>query len=289
MTPLGAPRRLEADAPLGVFDSGLGGLTVAAALRRALPNERIVYLGDTARVPYGTRSAETVVRYARGCARLLIDRGVKALVLACNTVSAVAVEILRAELDLPVLGVVEPGARAALAALARHGGAGPIGVLGTAGTVASGAYPRAVSQLSTRVEVVAQAAPLLVPLVEEGWLTGEVPRLAVRRYLEPLVAANVSVIVLGCTHYPLLKHIIAEVAAELSGRVIPVVDSAEATAAAVQAWIDEERIAPAASAPFAGDELQLLVTDMPKSFASMAEQMLGAGAPSVAQVDLGPA
>ncbi len=289
MSPTNAPRRLEADAPLGVFDSGLGGLTVAAALRRALPRERIVYLGDTARVPYGTRSPETVVRYARGCARLLLDRGVKALVIACNTVSAVAVDILRAELDLPVLGVVEPGARAALSALLAHGGTGPVGVLGTAGTVASGAYPRAVSQLSTRVEVVAQAAPLLVPLVEEGWLTGEVPRLAIRRYVEPLVAANVSVIVLGCTHYPLLKHTIAEVAEELAGRVIPVVDSAEATALAVQAWIDEERIASATSSPMPGDELMLLVTDLPKSFASMAEQMLGAGAPSVTQVDLGPA
>jgi len=284
---LGGPaRQLSPDAPLGVFDSGLGGLTVAAALRRALPRERIVYLGDTARVPYGTRSAETVVRYARGCARLLIDRGVKALVIACNTVSAVAVEILRAELDLPVLGVVEPGARAALGALAGQRANGPVGVLGTAGTVASGAYPRAVSQLSTRVEVVAQAAPLLVPLVEEGWLTGEVPRLAVRRYLEPLVAANVSVIVLGCTHYPLLKHTIAEVAAELSGRSIPVVDSAEATAAAVQAWIDDEKITPAATEPSAAEALELLVTDLPKSFASMAAQMLGAGAPAVTQVDL---
>lgn len=289
MTASGAPRRLEADAPLGVFDSGLGGLTVAAALRKALPRERIVYLGDTARVPYGTRSAETVVRYARGCARLLLDRGVKALVIACNTVSAVAVDILRAELDLPVLGVVEPGARAALAALSAHGGAGPVGVLGTAGTVASGAYPRAMSQLSTRVEVVAQAAPLLVPLVEEGWLTGDVPRLAVRRYVEPLVAAEVSVIVLGCTHYPLLKDLIAEVAAELAGRVIPVVDSAHATAAAVQAWIEDERIAPASTTPAPGEELQLLVTDLPKSFASMASQMLGEGAPSVTQVDLGPA
>ncbi len=281
-----AARRLSADAPLGVFDSGLGGLTVAAALRRALPRERIIYLGDTARVPYGTRSAETVVRYARGCARLLLERGVKALVIACNTVSAVAVEILRAELDLPVLGVVEPGARAALSALTGVGGSGPIGVLGTAGTVASGAYPRAVSQLSTRAEVVAQAAPLLVPLVEEGWLTGDVPRLAVRRYLEPLIAANVSVIVLGCTHYPLLKHVIAEVAAELSGRSIPVVDSAVATAAAVQAWIDDEKISPAATEPQPGEELELLVTDLPKSFAAMAEQMLGGHAPRVQQVDL---
>lgn len=259
---------------------------MAAALRRALPSERIVYLGDTARVPYGTRSAETVVRYARGCARLLTERGVKALIVACNTVSAVAVDILRAELDLPVLGVIEPGARAALAALAKHGGGGPVGVLGTAGTVASGAYPRAVSQLSTRVEVVAQAAPLLVPLVEEGWLTGEVPRLAVRRYLEPLVAANVSVIVLGCTHYPLLKHTIAEEAEQMSGRAIPVVDSAEATAAAVLAWIDDERIAPASGAALAGSELELLVTDLPKSFASVAERMLGSNAPLVTQVDL---
>lgn len=279
-------RSVSPDAPLGVFDSGLGGLTVAAALRRTLPRERIIYLGDTARVPYGTRSAETVVRYARGCARLLLERGVKALVIACNTVSAVAVDILRAELDLPVLGVVEPGARAALEALARTAQRGPVGVLGTAGTVASGAYPRAVSQLSTRVEVVAQAAPLLVPLVEEGWLTGEVPRLAVRRYLEPLVAAQVSVIVLGCTHYPLLKATIAEVAAELSGRSIPVVDSAEATAAAVLAWIEDERVASAVTPPAAGEELELLVTDLPKSFASMASQMLGAGAPSVTQVDL---
>lgn len=274
------------DAPLGVFDSGLGGLTVAAALRAALPDERIIYLGDTARVPYGTRSAETVVRYARGCARLLLERGVKALIIACNTVSAVAVDILRAELDLPVLGVVEPGARAALDALAQSGREGPVGVLGTAGTVASGAYPRAVSQLSTRLEVVAQAAPLLVPLVEEGWLTGDVPRLAVRRYVEPLVAAHVNVIVLGCTHYPLLKATIAEVAAELSGRAIPVVDSAEATAAAVRAWITDEKVAPAPNSPKTGEELELLVTDLPKSFASMAEQMLGGSAPHVTQVDL---
>ncbi len=281
-----AARRLAADAPLGVFDSGLGGLTVAAALRRALPRERLIYLGDTARVPYGTRSAETVVRYARGCAKLLTERGVKALIIACNTVSAVAVDILRAELDLPVLGVVEPGARAAVNALSGQGRGGPVGVLGTVGMVASGAYPRAVSQLSTRLEVVVQAAPLLVPLVEEGWLTGDVPRLAVRRYLEPLVAANVSVIVLGCTHYPLLKQTIAEVAAEMAGRIIPVVDSAEATAAAVQAWIDDEKIVPAFSLPAPGTELELLVTDLPKSFAAMAEQMLGTSAPQVTQVDL---
>ncbi len=275
------------DAPLGVFDSGLGGLTVVRALRQALPRERIVYLGDTARVPYGTRSAETVLRYARGCARVLIERGVKALVVACNTVSAVALDMLRAELDLPVLGVVEPGARAAVGALGRLADAGGarIGVLGTQGTIASGAYPRAIGRLTTRVEVVGAAAPLLVPLVEEGWLEGEVPRLAVERYLAPLVAAGARVIVLGCTHYPLLAPLISEVAARLAGVEVAVVDSAVATADDVVAWIDDERIpsAPVASAPAT---LDVLVTDRPGSFQAMAGRFLGGTAPDVSQIDL---
>ena len=278
---------LRGDAPLGVFDSGLGGLTVVRALRQALPRERIVYLGDTARVPYGTRSAETVLRYARGCARVLIERGVKALVVACNTVSAVALDMLRAELDLPVLGVVEPGARAAVGALGRltEAGGARIGVLGTQGTIASGAYPRAIGRLTTRVEVVGAAAPLLVPLVEEGWLEGDVPRLAVERYLAPLVAAGARVIVLGCTHYPLLAPLISEVAARLAGVEVAVVDSAVATADDVVAWIDDERIpsAPVASAPAT---LDVLVTDRPGSFQAMAGRFLGGTAPDVSQIDL---
>ena len=283
----------RAGAPLGVFDSGLGGLTVARALRARLPSERIVYLGDTARVPYGTRSAETVVRYARGCARLLIERQVKALVVACNTVSAVALDILRAELDLPVLGVIEPGARAAVQALERlraaGGGTPKIGVLGTAGTVASGAYPRAVGQISTRLEVVANAAPLLVPLVEEGWLEGDVPRLAVERYVEPLIAQGARVIVLGCTHYPLLKSTIFEVARKLAGVEVPVVDSAEATADAVAGFIADERIVSNQDEPGAEQELELLVTDLPSAFGRVAERFLGMSAPRVTQIDLGPA
>ena len=179
---------------------GSAGSRWCARCASALPAESIVYLGDTARVPYGTRSKDTVVKYALGCSKMLIERGVKAIVVACNTVSAVALDMLRVELDLPVLGVIEPGARAA--ALAAGGDV--IGVLGTAGTIASGAYPRAVAAVSTRAEVIGQAAPLLVPLVEEGWLEGEVPRLAVRRYLEPVLARGASVLVLGCTHYPLL-------------------------------------------------------------------------------------
>lgn len=277
----------RAEAPLGVFDSGLGGLTVVRALSRAVPGEAIIYLGDTARVPYGTRSAETVIRYARGCARVLIERGIKGLVVACNTVSAVALELLRAELDLPVLGVVEPGARTAVRAIEAqgHSGATRIGVLGTAGTVASGAYPRAVGQLSTRHEVIAMPAPLLVPLVEEGWLEGDVPRLVIRRYLAPLLEAGVSVIVLGCTHYPLLAPLMAEEARALAGRPIPIVDSAEATADAVREWITEERILPRTGGP---RELELLVTDRPQAFASVAGRFLGREVAGIELVDLAP-
>jgi glutamate racemase len=269
-------------APLGVFDSGLGGLTVVRALRRRLPTEPIVYLGDTARVPYGTRSAETVVRYARGCASVLTARGVKALIVACNTVSAVALELLRAELDLPVVGVVEPGARAAVGAAEQR--TTKIGVLGTLGTIASGAYPRAVGQITTRIEVIGQAAPLLVPLVEEGWLEGPVPELAARRYIEPLVLAGAGVLVLGCTHYPLLQPTIEKVARELAAKTVPVVDSAEATAHAVARLFAEGRI-PASTSDAAG-RLEMLVTDLPASFAAVAERFLGEPVPGVAQIDL---
>lgn len=269
--------RLDPRLPLGVFDSGLGGLTVVREIAAALPGERIVYLGDTARVPYGTRSPATVVRYAQACARALVARGVKALVVACNTVSAVAIETLRAELDLPVLGVIEPGARAAVAASR----ALRIGVLGTPGTIASGAYPRAVLSLSTRAEVVAHAAPLLVPLVEEGWLDGEVPRLAIRRYLEPLARAEVDVVVLGCTHYPLLRPMIEAEARALLGDV-RVVDSAHATAAELATLLRDRDLASDA----ARGEIELLVTDRPRSFAEVTERFLGGPPREVEVVDL---
>ncbi len=277
--------------PLGVFDSGLGGLTVVRAIHESLPHESIVYLGDTARVPYGTRSAETVIRYARGCARLLTAHDVKALIIACNTVSAVALDLLRAELDLPVIGVIDPGATAAVRAaegLASSGGPPPkVGVLGTAGTVASGAYPRAVSRVTTRLEVVARSAPLLVPLVEEGWLEGQVPELAVRRYLEPLVAAGAGVIVLGCTHYPLLQPIVERVAEELAGVALPVVDSAHATAQVVAEMLADARIPPAPET--AQGTLRLLVTDLPGGFSAVASRFLGGeSAPSIEQVDIDP-
>jgi glutamate racemase len=282
---------VPSDAPLGIFDSGLGGLTVVRAIREALPDERVVYLGDTARVPYGTRSTETIVRYARGCANMLVERGVKALVVACNTVSAVALDMLRVEFDLPVLGVVEPGARAALDALERLSlepslPSPKIGVLGTLGTIHSGAYVRAIARLTTRAEVVAAPAPLLVPLVEEGWIEGEVPRLAVRRYVKPLVEAGARVFLLGCTHYPLLARLVDETARELARTEVLVVDGAAATARELGAWMDEARVARASSCPVDDDALELYVTDLPASFAEVASRFLGRGTPRVSQVDL---
>ena len=269
---------MRADAPLGVFDSGLGGLTVVRALREVLPGERIVYLGDTARVPYGTKGAATVVKYALACARHLVARDVKAIVVACNTVSAVAPERLRVELDIPVLEVIEPGARAAVAATRT----GRIGVLATAGTIASGAYPRAVAQLSTRAEVVGQPAPLLVPLAEEGWTEGDVPRLVVRRYVEPLAKAAVDVVVLGCTHYPLLRAVIEDEVRSRIGPGVAVVDSARATADDVLSFLQARGLAR----PGGDGSVELLVTDIPRTFREVAARFLGEAVGEVEQVDL---
>jgi glutamate racemase len=270
---------MSAAAPLGVFDSGLGGLTVVRELRRVLPNEDIVYLGDTARVPYGTRAPATVVKYATSCAKWLVAHEVKAIIIACNTVSAVAPETLRVELDLPVLSVIEPGARAAVAATKT----GRVGVLATAATTASGAYARAVSTMSTRCEVFGQAAPLLVPLAEEGWTEGEVPRLAARRYLESLARENVDVVVLGCTHYPLLREVIEAEAKALIGNDVKVVDSASAVAQEAHAFLHARNLENTSGKP---GKLSLAVTDLPKSFSDVARRFLGEDARDVEQVDL---
>jgi glutamate racemase len=255
------------DAPIGVFDSGLGGLTVARAIAARLPGEQLVYLGDTARVPYGTRSANTVLRYARACARHLAKHDVKVLVVACNTVSAVALPILRVELDMPVLGVIEPGARAGVRASRKH----RVGVIATVGTVASGAYPQAIASVSTRAEVFQQAAPLLVPLVEEGWLEGDVPRLVARRYLEPLLARGIDALVLGCTHYPLLAPVIRAEAEAIAGASVAVVDSAEATADELAQLLEDRELARTAGP----GSLSMMVTDLPSRFAEVAARFLG--------------
>jgi glutamate racemase len=218
---------------VGVFDSGVGGLTVARALTERLPKEEIIYLGDTARVPYGSKSAETVVRYSRMAADFLLGEGVKMIVVACNTASAFALDALRAQLPLPVLGVIEPGARAAVAASRT----GRIGVIGTLGTVRSGSYVRAIAAVEPAAHVTTRACPLLVPLAEEGWLDDEIAAAVARRYLGELAAEapDLDVLVLGCTHYPLLRPLLGRVAAEVFAREVTLVDSAETMALTAEA------------------------------------------------------
>jgi len=213
------------NAPLGVFDSGIGGLTVARALFEHLPQESVIYFGDTARVPYGPKSPDTVRRYSAEILAYLLHRGVKAVVVACNTSTAHALGYLQEHSSVPVVGVIEPGARAAVTATKT----GSIGVIGTAGTIASGAYERAIKALRPDARVHSQSCPLFVPLVEEGWFEHPAAELIAREYLEPLKRANVDVLVLGCTHYPLLKPLLARV----MGADVKLVDSAEETATAV--------------------------------------------------------
>jgi glutamate racemase len=214
---------------IGVFDSGVGGLTVVRALRRVLPGADVLYLGDTARVPYGSKSARTVERYALGCLRFLLHRQVDLVMVACNTVSATALAALAALSPVPLIGAVEPGAEAA--AQASQGGR--IGLLATRATVGSGAYPRALAARAPAVRLSAVACPLLVPLAEEGWLDDEIAAAVARRYLGQLFAADAAVdtLLLGCTHYPLLAPLLGRVAAEVGGRPVTVVDSAAAMAA----------------------------------------------------------
>jgi glutamate racemase len=225
---------MRANAPIGIFDSGVGGLTVVRSLGERLPKEELVYLGDTARVPYGSKSAETIVRYSKMATRFLCDQGVKMILVACNTASAFALDALRDELAMPVLGAVEPGARAAMEATT----SGYVGVIGTLGTVRSQSYPRALAALDARVRVTAHACPLFVPLAEEGWLDDAVAEAVARRYLGELhqAAPAIDVLVLGCTHYPLLRPMLTRVARELFGHHVTLVDSAEAMAGA--AWAE---------------------------------------------------
>jgi glutamate racemase len=266
-------RRLMAR--IGIFDSGVGGLTVQRAILDALPDADTLYLGDTARVPYGTKSAETVTQYSLRNARFLASQGIDLLVVACNTASAVALPAVRHELKIPVLGVVEPGALAA----ARISRTGRIGVIGTQGTILSGAYQEAIRLARPDAVVIAQPCPLFVPLAEEGWTDpdDEIVRAIVRRYLAPLGAAGIDALVLGCTHYPLLK---AAIALELPGIVL--VDSAEAIAADVRARLDGGAGPRAAG----GGTHRFFVTDLPERFTPIAGRFLGRPVERAEHVDV---
>lgn len=249
--------------PIGVFDSGIGGLTVVKALRDRLPNETIVYLGDTARVPYGPKSPETVQRYALELAQMLMQKNAKALVVACNTVSSVALPLLTRKFSVPVVGVIEPGARAALQATRNQ----HVGVIGTRATIRSGAYDKALRASANNVRVSSRACPLLVPLIEEGLLDDDVTDQVIFRYLEPLLADGIDTLVLGCTHYPLLSAAIARVL----GREITLVDSARNCATAVQETLDRQSLrSPSTKC----GELRVALTDSADNFLNVARDAL---------------
>jgi glutamate racemase len=253
------------ESPIGIFDSGIGGLTVMAAIARALPQEAIVYLGDTARLPYGTKSSETVTRYATQAARALLRYNVKMVVVACNTASAVALPVLTAALDpITVLGVVEPGARAAIAASKTM----RIGVIATEGTVRGGAYVRTIHALLPQAHVAQAPCPLFVAMAEEGWIDGAVPDLVAEHYVTPLVRAqSIDTLVLGCTHFPLLAAAIAKAA----GPGVTLVDSAETTAREVARMLGEKSLRREGPPV----RPQFLATDAPERFARVGSMFLG--------------
>jgi len=249
--------------PIGVFDSGIGGLTVVKALRELLPNEDIFYLGDTARVPYGGKSATTVERYSLEMADMLLEENVKLVVTACNSASAVALGRLEQTLSVPVIGVIKPGAQAAVAATrSQH-----VGVIGTRATIKSGAYERELRALNPDINVTARACPLLVPLIEEGWLDDGLTDHVIARYLGPLTQEGVDTLVLGCTHYPLLADAIGRF---LAGKA-KLVDSAHTCAKAVEQLLDRHSLrAPRAGAA----SLQVALTDAPDTFLAVARRAL---------------
>jgi glutamate racemase len=249
--------------PIGVFDSGIGGLTVVKALRDLLPSEKIIYLGDTARVPYGSKSPGTVERYSVEIAEMLTERNAKAIVVACNTASSVALPKLEQICAVPVIGVIRPGAEAAVAATRR----GHIGVIGTRATIKSGAYEKTLRALDSSLKVTSQACPLLVPLIEEGWLDDPLTDRVIARYLEPLLEKRIDTLVLGCTHYPLLSLAIQRA---LEGEVI-LVDSARNCALAVQQLLNQHAIQ---SNTKGAGSLDVALTDVPDNFLRVAREAL---------------
>ena len=264
----------DSDYPIGVFESGIGGLTVAAALRAKLPGEDIIYLGDTARVPYGTKSVRAINRYAMECALFLLNRNVKLIVVACNTASAVALKRLKEVLRVPLIGVVEPGVEAAL----RVSHSKRIGVIGTPSTISSGAYQELLKKLTPNTEVSVKACPLLVPLTEEGRLSGQVVKAVLEDYLEPLKRKKVDALILGCTHYPLLKPSIVEV----MGEQTTLVDSAEVTAEEIKTVLLREGLLRT----HGKGSVKCYVTDVPRQFKRLGKLFFGEALEQVSRVGL---
>ncbi len=258
---------------IGIFDSGVGGLTVVHRMMEVLPNEHLIYLGDTARYPYGTKSAEVVSRYTLENAQFLLEKGVKLLVVACNTMSAVALDALRAHTDVPVIGVIEPGARAALSATRNR----KVGVIGTEGTIASGSYTRALRTLDPSLEIYTRACPLFVALAEEGWVDNPIAEQAAAMYLASLRQSRIDTLVLGCTHYPLLARTIGA----YLGPEVQLVDSATETAREVTALLAECGLA-AEGGP---GSTSFFVTDVPDRFIRIGSRFLGSAVDSAVRIE----
>jgi len=259
---------------IGIFDSGVGGLTVFKEISRLSPGENLVYLGDTARVPYGTKSVETVQRYALEAAEFLVNQGVKLLVVACNTASAVALPLLRERFKLPVIGVIEPGARRAANSLNRR-----IGVIGTEGTINSHRYAEAIHALVPDAQISSVACPLFVPLAEEGWAEHEIARLTAVEYLQPLMTEKIDTLVLGCTHYPLLSNTLRQVL----GNTVLLVDSAAETAKSVKEVMQQHGL----KNPENGGQHTFFVTDVPTRFERVGQAFLGKSLGQIEQIQIG--
>jgi len=255
---------MNSDKPIGVFDSGIGGLTVVHALLKQLPHENIVYFGDTARVPYGPKSPQVVREYAKDDTEFLLSKNVKMIVIACNTVSAVALDVVQKLANIPVVGVIIPGAKAAASSSKKK----RIGVIGTVGTISSNAYANAIRQLDETIHVFSQACPLFVPLVEEGWIDHKATEMIAKEYLFPLSVEKIDTLVLGCTHYPLLKNVIS---GALKGTVT-LIDSGEAAATEVMAVLDKLHLKNSSREK---PNLQFFVSDLPAKFTQIGERFLG--------------
>ncbi len=264
-------------APVGVFDSGVGGLTVVREIIRQLPDENIVYFGDTARVPYGSKSQKTVIRFSEQIIRFLKTKQVKAIVIACNTASALALDIVREEFDVPILGVVAPGARAAVKATRNR----KIGVVGTDATVRSGVYTKVIQGIDPQIRVIEKACPLFVPLVEEGFKEHEVTREIIEYYLESLRATDIDAMILGCTHYPLLRSRIRE----YMGKEIQIVNPAYETAIDLKTLLEDQDMSNKGSDP-AGSRYEFYVSDTADKFRQFANTVMPFDVPETNVVNI---
>ena len=261
--------------PIGIFDSGIGGLTVVKQLMRLLPEEQLIYFGDTARIPYGTKSKRLIEQYALEDAAFLLQFDIKLLVVACNTASSLAMDVLRAKLDIPVIGVVQPGAQAAVEMTANK----TVGVIGTSATINSGSYMQEIAALDNRVTVLGQPCPLLVPLVEEGWLDEDVTILTLQKYFKDLLAKKIDTLILGCTHYPLLEKAIRQVV----GSAVHLIDSGKETAKEVKRVLKQNGLLNL-SGKKAGEN-KYFVSDIPVKFEEIGSRFLGRPLVGVERID----